>query len=107
VWFWFTPVVYPSGQVQTRASQHEILGVSLWHLYLLNPLADIMYGFQRALYGTVYRFVPGQGVERILIDESVAWIFLLLIGVCIGSIGFLYLTWRLFFRMSGDFAEEL
>ena len=45
--------------------------------------------------------------KQILIDESVAWIFVLLVGVSIGSIGFLYLTWRLFFRMSGDFAEEL
>jgi ABC-2 type transport system permease protein len=106
VWFWFTPVVYPSGYVQQAASKHTIFGVNLWHIYLLNPLADIMYGFQRALYGTVTAVVDGKP-KLILIDESVAWIFGLLVVVCIGSIGFLYLTWRLFFRMSGDFAEEL
>ena len=106
VWFWFTPVVYPSGYVQQAASKHTIFGVNLWHIYLLNPLADIMYGFQRALYGTVTAVVDGNP-KLILIDESVAWIFGLLVLVCIGSIGFLYLTWRLFFRMSGDFAEEL
>ena len=107
VGFWFTPVVYQSGVVQTRASQHAILGINLWHIYLLNPLADIMYGFQRALYGVVSPVVPGSGPQQVLIDKSVGWIFLLLVAVCIGSIGVLYLTWRLFFRMSGDFAEEL
>jgi ABC-2 type transport system permease protein len=106
VWFWFTPVVYPSGYVQQAASKHTILGINLWHVYLLNPLADIMYGFQRALYGTVTAVVGGKP-HQILVDESVAWIFGLLVLVSIGSIGFLYLTWRLFFRMSGDFAEEL
>jgi len=106
VWFWFTPVVYPSGYVQQEASKHAILGVNLWHLYLLNPLADILYGFQRALYGTVSAVVDGTPTQ-ILVNESVAWIAGLLVAVCIGSIGFLYLTWRLFFRLSGDFAEEL
>jgi ABC-2 type transport system permease protein len=93
VWFWFTPVVWPSGSVQQRASQHWILGsaktggLNLWHLYLLNPLADIMYGFQRALYGTVTAVVGGKPTQ-ILIDESVLWIFGLLVLVCIGSIVF-------------------
>jgi ABC-2 type transport system permease protein len=110
VWFWFTPVVYQSGYVQQEASKHSILGLSLWEVYLLNPLADIMYGFQRALYGTVTAIVNVNGrptPTQILVDKSVGWIFLLLVAVCIASIGFLYLTWRLFFRMSGDFAEEL
>src|SRR4051812_20437664 len=106
VWFWFTPVVYPSGYVQEEASKHAILGVNLWHLYLLNPLADILYGFQRALYGVVSPLVDGNP-KQILVNESVVWILGLLLAVCAGSIGLLYLTWRLFFRMSGDFAEEL
>jgi len=106
VWFWFTPVVYQSGYVQKAASQHTFLGIDLWHIYLLNPLADIMYGFQRALYGVVTPLVQGKPTQ-VLLNESVAWIFGLLVAVCVGSIAFLYLTWRLFFRMSGDFAEEL
>ncbi|MFL5735850.1 MAG: ABC transporter permease [Actinomycetota bacterium] len=106
VWFWFTPVVYPSGYVQQETSKRAILGVNLWHIYLLNPLADIMYGFQRALYGVATPLVNGVP-KQILVDESVAWILGLLLAVCVGSIGLLYLTWKLFFRMSGDFAEEL
>jgi ABC-2 type transport system permease protein len=106
VWFWLTPVVYPSAQVQTMGSHHSLFGVSLFHLYLANPLADIMYGFQRALYGVVTPLVSGTP-KQILLDESVLWIGALLVAVCIFSLGFLYLTWRLFFRLAGDFAEEL
>jgi hypothetical protein len=65
-----------------------------------------MYGFQRALYGVVTPLVNGTP-KPILLDESVAWIAVLLVAVCFFSAGFLYLTWRLFFRLSGDFAEEL
>jgi ABC-2 type transport system permease protein len=106
VWFWLTPVVYPSALVQHQASQHSLFGINLFHLYLLNPLADIMYGFQRALYGVVTPLVNGTP-KPILLDESVAWIAVLLVAVCVFSLVFLYLTWRLFFRLSGDFAEEL
>ncbi|MDP9242236.1 MAG: ABC transporter permease [Actinomycetota bacterium] len=106
VWFWLTPVVYPSAQVQQRGSQHSLFGVDLFHLYLANPLADIMYGFQRALYGVVTPLTNGKPTP-ILLSESVLWIAVLLVAVCIFSLGFLYLTWRLFFRLAGDFAEEL
>jgi ABC-2 type transport system permease protein len=106
VWFWLTPVVYTSAQVQRMGSQHSLFGISLFHVYLLNPLADIMYGFQRALYGVVAPVVAGTQTP-ILLSESVAWIAVLLIAVCVVSVGLLYLTWRLFFRLSGDFAEEL
>jgi ABC-2 type transport system permease protein len=52
-WFWLTPVVYPSGFVQDRLL--ALAGGSSWafHLYLANPMASIVFGFQRALYGKV------------------------------------------------------
>ena len=40
-------------------------------------------------------------------DVSVAWNAGVLGIVLAGSAILLYLTWRLYFRMSGDFAEEL
>jgi ABC-type polysaccharide/polyol phosphate export permease len=97
-----TPIVYPAALVQ--ASAHELLGVRLFHLYLLNPLVLVISGFQRALYGAVRP--PGAG-GPVLLDVSVGWLAGGLALVAAASAGLLYLTWRLFFRLSGDFAEEL
>jgi ABC-2 type transport system permease protein len=105
VWFWITPIVYPPGLIQQNAGNYSLFGIDLFHLYLLNPMADIVYGFQRALYGTV--FVEGHPSHQVLINESVAWIAGLLGIVLLFSIGLLYVAWRLFFRLSGDFAEQL
>lgn len=104
-WFWLTPVVYPSGFVQDR-----LLGLadgSAWafHLYLANPMADVVFGFQRALYGTVDPL--GAGGANVLVDGSVGWLAAMLGIVTAGSLVLLYAFWRVFFRMSGDFAEEL
>ncbi len=53
VWFWATPIVYAGYQAQLLADggTGEWLGVPRFALYLLNPLADVVAGFQRALYG--------------------------------------------------------
>ena len=106
VWFWVTPIVYPSGLIQQNAGNHGLFGVDLFHLYLLNPMADIVFGFQRALYGTVTTVVDGERVQ-VLAAQSVAWHAMLLTVVSLVSIALLYLAWRLFFRLSGDFAEQL
>jgi hypothetical protein len=37
----------------------------------------------------------------------VGWLAVLLGAVAVGSIALFFLAWRTFFRMSGDFAEEL
>jgi ABC-2 type transport system permease protein len=105
-WFWLTPVVYPSGFLYQELSRRQVLGVSLFDLFLLNPMADIVMGFQRALYGTVSYVVDGRTVQ-ILAPVSVAWLAALLAIVCLVSLLLLLLAWRTFFHLSGDFAEEL
>jgi ABC-2 type transport system permease protein len=102
VWFWMTPIVYQAALAQQALITHEIAGVSAWQLYLLNPLAPIVLGFQRALYGD-----PMQAGEQVLPDVSVAWQAGLLAVVLLVALGLLLLSWRTFFRRSGDFAEEL
>jgi ABC-2 type transport system permease protein len=102
VWFWMTPIVYQAALVQQALASHEIAGVSAWNLYLLNPLAPIVLGFQRALYGD-----PVQANEQVLPDVSVAWQVGLVAIVLAVSVVLLMLAWRTFFRRSGDFAEEL
>jgi ABC-2 type transport system permease protein len=104
VWFWATPIVYQGWLVQQKLETIRILGVEAWFLYLLNPVAVIALGFQRALYSIV---VPGPGEEPILPVmslQNVAGMLLAVLGV---SLLLLLLAWRSFFHRSGDFAEEL
>ena len=102
VWFWMTPIVYQAALVQDALAGREVAGISLWDLYLLNPLTPIVLGFQRALYGD-----PVQQGMQVLPDVSVAWQAGLLAVVLAVALGVLLLSWRTFFRRSGDFAEEL
>jgi ABC-type polysaccharide/polyol phosphate export permease len=104
VWFWFTPVVYPGWLVQQKLQTITILGVDAWSLYLLNPAAVIVLGFQRALYAVV---APGPGQDPILPLMSLQRVAGLLLAVLGVSLVLLLLAWRSFFHRSGDFAEEL
>ncbi len=109
MWFWFTPVVYPSGFLMWKAGHHAFLGINLSVVYqVLNPVADIVMGFQRALYANV-NCPPVINAQHqcTLYDVSVGHQVLVLAGVVAGSLVLLYLFWRTFFRHSGDFAEEL
>jgi ABC-2 type transport system permease protein len=105
-WFWLTPVVYPSGFVYERFVAKGIGGVSLFKLFLANPLTPIVMGFQRALYRTTVVTVDGHQVT-ILPPVSLPWLVGLIGAVAVGSLVLLALAWRTFFHMSGDFAEEL
>jgi ABC-2 type transport system permease protein len=95
-WFWLTPVIYPATLVLDR-------GQLAWRIYQLNPLVTITMGFQRALYGP-RRLPDARGV---LPDPGIAWYAIRLGLVGLAAVVLLYLAWRLFYRRSGDFAEEL
>ena len=106
IWFWFTPIVYPSGLFAARLGPKHLFGISLFHYALVNPLADVAMGFQRALYRTVSP-VAGGVRQHVLAPVSLRWLALDLTAVLIGSLVLLVFAWGTFFRMSGDFAEEL
>jgi len=110
-WFWVTPIVFPSGAVFNRLHLHSVLGVNLFDVFLANPMADIVFGFQRALYAVTAPLIPDPAhagkLIPVLVPESVAWLALLLVGVTVVSLGLFLLAWRTFFNLSGDFAEEL
>jgi ABC-2 type transport system permease protein len=95
-WFWSTPIVYPTSFVADR------LGPTGFSIYLLNPMATIVLGFQRALYGgtspEALALLPAPGLR---------WYAMRLAAVGAVSLVLLYFTWRSFFRRSGDFAEEM
>jgi ABC-2 type transport system permease protein len=104
VWFWFTPIVYQGHLVQSALQGRTILGMSLWDLFLVNPLTPIVLGFQRALYAIVQ---PVKAAGPVLPTVGLAWLAGVLAIVLVVSLLFLLYTWRTFFDMSGDFAEEL
>jgi ABC-2 type transport system permease protein len=95
-WFWSTPIVYPAG----LALQN--LGETGSTLYLLNPLANIVLSFQRGIYG-------GTSEEALasLPAPGLRWYAFRLLILGAVSLGVLLLSWRSFYRRSGDFAEEL
>jgi ABC-2 type transport system permease protein len=97
-WFWSTPIVYPAKLAL------ESMGRTASTVYLLNPVANVVLAFQRALYGAA---VPGDARDQVLPTMDLSWYWTRLGLVAAASVVLLYLAWRLFFRMSGDFAEEL
>ena len=105
LWFWFTPVVYSSGFLAERLANREVFGISLYHLILANPMADIVIGFQRAFYRVVSP--SGPGGQPVLLPVSMGWLAMVLVAVAVGSMLLLLVCWREFFRRAGDFAEEL
>jgi ABC-2 type transport system permease protein len=105
VWFWLTPIVYPEGLVQERLQHFHVLGVNAFRLYLLNPMVDITIGFHRALYGTGH-VITSTG-KPALVGYGVGTIAVLLAAVLVVSLILLRVTWKVFFDLSGDFAEEL
>jgi ABC-2 type transport system permease protein len=96
VWFWLTPIVYAEEQVEGFLEK----GSALWTAYFVNPLASVVGGLHRALYGPL-------GDGEALFHVSMAWLALVLLVVLVASLVLLRITWGYFFARSGDFAEEL
>ncbi|MGH2740463.1 MAG: ABC transporter permease [Actinomycetota bacterium] len=96
-WFWVTPIVYPASVVFDNVGSD--VAIQIW---LANPITAVTLAFQRAIYGgtstVAQSFLPDAGIE---------WYLIRLGYVAAASVLLLALTWRTFFRLSGDFAEEL
>jgi ABC-2 type transport system permease protein len=106
VWFWLTPIVYAEGLVQRKLQEYHVAGVNLFRIYLVNPLVDITIGFHRALYGP-HLMSTDTGPRAALVTYGVPTIALILGVVLLASLVLLRITWKMFFDLSGDFAEEL
>jgi ABC-2 type transport system permease protein len=103
VWFWITPIVYPIARVfdYFQRSTKAIAPVA-WHVYLANPMTWIVVGFQRALFHPSDPSAPDPLAPYTAGQLGLA----LAIGAAL-LLALVYLAWRLYFSMSGDFAEEL
>jgi ABC-2 type transport system permease protein len=94
-----------AANVRYRDVQH-LLGLGLlvwfWATPIVYPAALV-----QALYGDVSPVSAGGLTVAVLPDVTVGWVVALVGAAVLISLVLLYASWRLFFRLSGDFAEEL
>ncbi len=100
VGFWLTPVLYSYGQVVRGAQDFGVAGELATRLYLLNPMANVVFGFHRALWPAVdteaaqaFAF-PGRLELRLAVFTLV-------------SMALLWFGMRVFVRLSANFGQEL
>jgi ABC-2 type transport system permease protein len=97
LWFWLTPIVYGVGAVLQRM---EASGLHwLAQLYLANPMASVVIGFQQAVYGDY-----NDGTTQQTFQGSIAP---RLLAVIVASSVLLWLAQRYFAHDQGNFAQEL
>jgi ABC-2 type transport system permease protein len=99
VWFWMTPIVYAAGTVY-QSMLDSRFGITGWRIYLLNPVSWVVMGYQRALYHSsdALTYLAPYSAGQLAIGLSIVSALAAVAA---------YLSWRLYFSMSGDFAEEL
>jgi len=105
-WFWMTPIVYPINTAINAMSKHTVMGINLAQIYLLNPMTNIVMGFQRAIYKFKVVHTPGGSVQT-LYQASDSEYILRLVAVAVGSLLLVWLAQRFFARAQGNFAQEL
>ena len=100
VWFWLTPIVYPAGTAYGNIINYAH-GALLWKVYLLNP-ADL----DRVRVPGRPLSLGSDAAEKLAPYTTGQLAIALTIVSAIAAVA-VYLAWRLYFSMSGDFAEEL
>ncbi len=100
VGFWLTPVLYSYGQVVRGAQEFGVAGEIATRIYMLNPMANVVFGFHKALWPAVntpaaeaFAF-PGRLDLRLAVFTVV-------------SLALLWLGMRVYVRLSANFGQEL
>ena len=107
-WFWMTPIVYPINTALNALSKRAILGIKLSSIYMLNPMANIVMNFQRAIYKHVTVKVSGGGATLKTLYQGGYGSYLERLGAVIAiSLVLVWLAQRVFARAEGNFAQEL
>lgn len=100
VGFWVAPIIYSYGQVVRGAQEFGLAADLVTRVYMLNPMANVVIGFQRALWPAAsspkaaeFAF-PGQLGLRLavfaVISTVIAWLGL-----------------RIYVRLAANFGQEL
>jgi ABC-2 type transport system permease protein len=91
LWFWVTPIIYNAARVD------KTLPSGLYQVYLMNPMASVVFAFQRFFWpqgaGSGFEFTGNvYGRLAVLLAFSLA---------------FLWFAQRVFAKAQGNFAQEL
>lgn len=100
VGFWAAPILYSYGQVVQGARDFGLAADVVTRVYMLNPMANVIVGFQRGLW-------PAASTE-----EAAQFAFPGALGLrlAVFSVVALVVAWlgmRVFVRLSGNFGQEL
>jgi ABC-2 type transport system permease protein len=107
LWFWLTPVVYPINTALRPLGRRHVLGVKLSAVYLMNPMANVVINFQRAIYKHLVVPVKGGQPIQTLYQAGYGTYLERLGGVIVVSLALVWLAQRVFARAEGNFAQEL
>jgi ABC-2 type transport system permease protein len=100
VGFWAAPILYSYGQVVQGARDFGLAADVVTRLYMLNPMANVIIGFQRGLW-------PAGSTEA---AAQFAFPGALGLRLAVFSVVALLVAWlgmRIFVRLSGNFGQEL
>ena len=100
VGFWLTPVLYSYGQVVRGAQEFGVAGEIATRVYMLNPMANVVFGFHNALW-------PAVGTTAAEAFAFPGRLDLRLAAFTVVSLALLWLGMRVFVRLSANFGQEL
>ncbi len=100
VGFWLCPILYSYGFIVRAAETYGLSVEWVTRIYMLNPMANGVLGFQRSLWP------PATTPEGALISfpGELGW---RLVIFCALSAVLLLFAWAIFSRLSRNFAQEL
>lgn len=100
VGFWMAPIIYSYGQVVSGTQDFGLASGVVTRLYMLNPMANVAIGFQRALW-------PAASSAK---AEQFAFPGALGLRLAVFSVVATVIAWlgmRIFVRLSANFGQEL
>jgi ABC-2 type transport system permease protein len=106
-WFWLTPIVYPINFAFDVFGKREVLGLRLSTIYMLNPMANVVIGFQRAIYKHLVVLDSAGNPIKTLFQASMGSYVSRLLVVIVLSTALVWIAQRVFARAQGNFAQEL
>lgn len=100
VGFWLAPVLYSYGQVVRGAQEFGLAGDLVTRIYMLNPMANIVLGFQRALWPPANTPAAAEFAFPGRLDLRLA-------VCCAASLVVAWVGMRGYARLSNNFGQEL
>lgn len=106
-WFWLTPIVYPVSFAQNVLKDHDVFGINLMTIYMLNPMTNIVLGFQRAIYKDMSVVDSSGNPVEVLYQAPFGSYVGRITAVLAVSALLVWIAQRVFARAQGNFAQEL